>query len=84
MCGCLLHAPYWRPGLQHRHVLWTGNQIGDTLICRLVFSPLSHTSKGSLPNFYLGWIKIHVDVGLACSTSPSLLPVWMDMVPLIL
>ena len=20
MCGCLLHAPYWGPGLQPRHV----------------------------------------------------------------
>ena len=24
MCGCLLHAPYWGPGLQPRHVLWLG------------------------------------------------------------
>ena len=24
MCGCLLHAPYCRPGLQPRHVPWLG------------------------------------------------------------
>ena len=24
MCGCLLSAPYWGPGLQPRHVLWLG------------------------------------------------------------
>ena len=24
MCGCLLHAPYWRPGPQPRHVPWLG------------------------------------------------------------
>ena len=24
MCGCLLCAPYWGPGLQPRHVLWLG------------------------------------------------------------
>ena len=34
----------------------------------------------SLPNFYLP----HVDVEPACSTSPPLLPVWMDVVSLIL
>ena len=22
MCGCLLHVPYWGPGLQPRHVPW--------------------------------------------------------------
>ena len=22
MCGCLLQAPYWGPGLKHRHVPW--------------------------------------------------------------
>ena len=24
MCGCLLHAPYWGPGLKPRHVPWLG------------------------------------------------------------
>ena len=24
VCGCLLHAPYWGPGLQPRHVRWLG------------------------------------------------------------
>ena len=24
LCGCLLHAPYWGPGLKPRHVLWLG------------------------------------------------------------
>ena len=24
MCGCLLHAPYWGPGPQPRHVPWLG------------------------------------------------------------
>ena len=24
MCGCLLHTPYWGPGLQPRHVPWLG------------------------------------------------------------
>ena len=26
-CGCLLHAPYWGPGLQPRHVLWLGIEL---------------------------------------------------------
>ena len=24
LCGCLSHAPYWRPGQQPRHVPWLG------------------------------------------------------------
>ena len=27
MCGCLLHAPYWGPGLHPRHVPWLGIEL---------------------------------------------------------
>ena len=27
MCGCLLSAPYWGPGLQPRHVPWLGIKL---------------------------------------------------------
>ena len=27
MCGCLLHAPYWGPGLNPRHVPWLGIEL---------------------------------------------------------
>ena len=45
-CGCLLHTPYWGPGLQPRHVPQTGNQNKDPLVHRQAPSPLSHTSQG--------------------------------------
>ena len=44
MCGCLLCAPYWGPGLQPRQAL-TGNPNGDFLVRRPALSPLSHTSR---------------------------------------
>ena len=47
MCGCLLGVPYWGPGLQPRHVPWTGNRTGDSLVHRPVLNPLSHTSQGN-------------------------------------
>ena len=31
MCGCLSHAPYWRPGLQPRHVAETGNPTSNPM-----------------------------------------------------
>ena len=31
MCGCLSCASYWRPGLQPRHVQYTGNRTSDPL-----------------------------------------------------
>ena len=46
MCGCLLHAPYWGPGTQPRHVSLTGNPTGDPLVHRPALNPLSHTSQG--------------------------------------
>ena len=27
ICGCLLHAPYWGPGLQPRHVPYLGIKL---------------------------------------------------------
>ena len=27
MCGCLLHAPYWEPGPQPRHLPWLGIEL---------------------------------------------------------
>ena len=49
ICGCLLHAPYWGPGLQPRHVSWLGIELailwfaGQRSICwatpaRAIFS----------------------------------------------
>ena len=32
MCGCLMCAPYWGPGLQPRHVPYAGNQTGNPLV----------------------------------------------------
>ena len=69
--GYLAHNPGMYPD-------WESNQC--PLFPRLVLSPLSHTSQGSLLNFF----PPHVDVGSACSASSPLLPVWMDVVSLIL
>ena len=46
MCGCLSCIPYWGLVPQPRNIPWTGNRTGDTLICRPVLDPLSHTSQG--------------------------------------
>ena len=43
MCGCLSCALY-QTGPQPKHVPWTGNQMGDPLICRLALNPLSYAS----------------------------------------
>ena len=32
MCGCLLHAPSWRPGLQPQACALTGSWTGDPLV----------------------------------------------------
>ena len=50
MCGCLSHTPYWRPGLQPRHVPWPG--ISNPLVCRPALNPLSHTSHSECLRFY--------------------------------
>ena len=45
MCGCLLRAPHWGPGLQPRHVPdWESNH--DPLVRRPALNPLSYTSQG--------------------------------------
>ena len=46
MCGCLLYTPYWGCGLQPRHGPYTGNPIGNPLVHRPAFNPLSHTRQG--------------------------------------
>ena len=43
MCGFLLCAPFWGPGLQPRH------QTRDPLVWRLALDSLSHTSQGRSP-----------------------------------
>ena len=49
MSGCLMHAPYWGPGLKPRHVPWLGIElVSDPLVRRLAVNPLSHTSQGSI------------------------------------
>ena len=51
MCGCLLCAPYWGPGLQHRHAIWlalTGNRTSDPSVHRPALNPLSHTIQGPI------------------------------------
>ena len=50
MCGCLLCAPSWGPATQACALL-TRNPSGDPLVCRLVLSPLSHTSQGPLSKY---------------------------------
>ena len=39
------NTPNKGPGLQSRHVPFTGNQTGDPLVHRLVLNPLSHTGQ---------------------------------------
>ena len=46
MCGFLLCASYWGPGLQLRHVCYPGNQTSDPLVPRPALNPLSCTSQG--------------------------------------
>ena len=46
MCGCLSLTPYWGPGLQPRHVPWSGIRTCNPLVCRLALNPLRHTSQG--------------------------------------
>ena len=50
MCGCLLCAHYWGPGLQPRHVPQTGNGTCDPLVHRPALKPLSHTNWGTSNN----------------------------------
>ena len=54
MCDCLSCAPYllgtW-PATQVCAL--TGNQTSNSLVCRLVFNPLSHTSQGHLHSLYI-------------------------------
>ena len=56
VCGCFLHAPYWGPGLQLRHVPWLGIEPGTLLfaswhsihwatIARATFSSYHSTSS---------------------------------------
>ena len=53
MCGCLLRAPYWGPGLKPRHVPWLGIElVSDPLVRRLAVNPLSHTSQGQFFFFF--------------------------------
>ena len=47
MCGCLLCAPYWGPGLQPRHVPCLGIELA-TLVCEPALNPLSYTSQSSI------------------------------------
>ena len=54
MCGCLLRAAPptpMRTWPATQAFALTGNLTGDPLVCRLVFSPLSHTSKGRRLDF---------------------------------
>ena len=44
MCGCLLHAPNWRPGPQPRHVPQPGTEPQP--FSSQSGAPLSHASQG--------------------------------------
>ena len=55
MCGCLLHAPNWGPGLATQACALTGNRTGDLLVCGMMHNPLSHTSQGE--NKYILRVK---------------------------
>ena len=44
MCGYLSRIPFWGPATQA--CVLTRNWTSDPLVCRLVLSPLSHTSQG--------------------------------------
>ena len=52
MCGCLLHT--WLQGTWPaiQACVLTGNQTSDSLVCRLLLNPLSHTSQGVVSHFY--------------------------------
>ena len=47
ICGCLSHAPYWRPGLETQACALTGSPPDDPWARRQALNPLSHTSQGS-------------------------------------
>ena len=51
MCGCLLGAPYWGPGLQPSNVPYTENQTSYSLVHRPALDPLSHTGQGYFKYF---------------------------------
>ena len=56
VCGCLLHAPYWRPDPQPQACAVSGNQTRNPLVRSPVLNPLGHTSQGWILvnlNFYL-------------------------------
>ena len=44
---CLLHTPYWGPGLQPRHVPWLGIEPATLWFGRPTLHPLSYTSQVS-------------------------------------
>ena len=47
ICGCLSHAPYWRPGLETQACALTGSPPDDPWARRQALNPLSHTNQGS-------------------------------------
>ena len=69
MCSCLLHTPYWEPGLQPRHEPYTGNRITDPLVHRPTLNLLSHTSRGCL--LFINWLP---SVFLVVQGSEAYLP----------
>ena len=46
MCGCLLRAPNWGPGLQPQSSALTENQTGDPLVRRLALNPFQPHQPG--------------------------------------
>ena len=51
MCGCLMHAPYWGPGLQPWHMPRWGIQWAIPWLAGQHPNPLGHTSQGRRLNY---------------------------------
>ena len=53
MCGCLSHTPLLGTWPATQACALTGNRTSDPLVRRPVLNPLSHSSQGRNPHYFL-------------------------------
>ena len=58
VCGCLLHAPYWGPGPQPKHVLWLGMESATLWFAGRHSVHLATPARGHF-NIYISWWTSH-------------------------
>ena len=69
MCGCLLCAPYWGPGLQPKHVPWLGIEPAT-----LWFTSRRPTHWATPARAYQSYFYLYPNLTTHCTECPLLLP----------